>query len=82
AAQIATAAAQGSAHVVALSVATDGVGVGHELLALRRGVEPHVPLLVGGAGAEGLAGLHGLTKVRDLAHWRALLRLHASRPPE
>jgi DNA-binding transcriptional MerR regulator/methanogenic corrinoid protein MtbC1 len=82
ASQIATAAAQGSAHVVALSVATDAVGLRDELIALRQGIEPHVPLLVGGAGAEGLAELHGLTKVRDLAHWRALLRLHASRRPE
>lgn len=82
ASQIATAVAQGSAHVVALSVATDAVGLRDELIALRQGIAPHVPLLVGGAGAEGLAALHGLTKVRDLAHWRALLRLHASRPPE
>ncbi len=82
AAQIATAAAQGSAHIVALSVATDAVGLRRELRGLRQRIEPHVPLLVGGAGAERLAALQGLTKVRDLAHWRALLRLHASRSPE
>jgi methanogenic corrinoid protein MtbC1 len=82
ASQIATAAAQGNAHIVALSVATDEVGLGHELLALRQGVEPHVPLFVGGTGAEHLGELDGITKVRDLAHWRALLRLHASRPAE
>jgi len=82
ASQIVTAAAQGSAHMVALSVATHPVGIRDELLALRQGIEPHVPLLVGGTGAARLAGLRGLTKVRDLAHWRALLRLHAARPGE
>ena len=82
ASQIATAAAQGSAQVVALSVAADAASLPDELVALRQGIQPHVALLVGGAGAEELPELHGLTKVRDLAHWRALLRLHASRPPE
>jgi MerR family transcriptional regulator, light-induced transcriptional regulator len=82
AAQIATAAAQGNARVVALSVATDPIGLREELLALRQAIEAHVPLLVGGTGAERLATLHGLTKVRDLAHWRALLRVHAPGCPE
>jgi methanogenic corrinoid protein MtbC1 len=76
ASQIATGAGQGRAHVVALSVATDAVGFGRELLALRQTIQPPVPLLVGGAGAERLTELQGVTKVRDLAHWRALLRLH------
>jgi methanogenic corrinoid protein MtbC1 len=77
--QIATAAAQGRADVVALSVATDGTGFNHELSALRRKLEPRVPVFVGGAGAGQLAQIDGVTKVRGLAHWRALLRLHAAR---
>jgi len=80
ASQIANAAAQGDAHVVALSVATGPPDLPRELSQLRQGLAPHVPLLVGGPGAARLPETDGLTRVRDLSHWRALLRLHASQP--
>ncbi len=79
--QIATAAARGSVHIVALSVATDPVDLDGDMAELRKGLAPQVPLLVGGPGAARLTEIPGLTRVRDLSHWRALLRLHASNPP-
>lgn len=82
AAQIAAAAKHGGAHVVALSVAGEPAGLGDELRTLRRELDPHVSLMVGGAGAPGLSDLDGLTKVRDLPHWRALLRRCAAKAPE
>jgi hypothetical protein len=36
-----------------------------------------VVLVAGGAGAGTVAPLDGLVAVRDLAHWRSVLRLHA-----
>lgn len=80
--QIATAAAQGGADLVGLSVAADTSGLQDELHALRGMLAPHVPLLLGGAGAQAVGEIDGLTRVRDLSHWRALLRLHARRSPE
>jgi len=82
ASQIATAAAEANAAIVALSVATGATGLEDELHALRQLLPPHIPLLVGGAGAETVGKIDGLTRVRDLAHWRALLRLHATKSPE
>lgn len=80
ASQIATAAAQGGARVVALSLATEVPGLHGELAALRRDLASHVTLIVGGAGAADLV-VEGVTTVRDLAHWRAALRLHATGQP-
>jgi MerR family transcriptional regulator, light-induced transcriptional regulator len=80
--QIATAAVEARADVVALSVATGATGLEDELQALRRLLAPHIPLLVGGAGAAAVQEIDGLTRVRDVAHWRALLRLHAAKSPE
>jgi len=77
AAQIAAGAEQGDARLVALSVATDSADVDPELRALRTLLPRHVPLLVGGAGASRLSNARGLIRVRDLDHWRALLRTHA-----
>ncbi|HMA44962.1 MAG TPA: cobalamin-dependent protein [Gemmatimonadales bacterium] len=76
AAQIATGAEQGGARVVALSAASDAAGLERELGALRALLPRHVPVLVGGAGAATLADVPGVTRVRDLAHWRALLDPH------
>jgi len=76
AAQIATGAEQGGARVVALSGASDAAGLERELGALRTLLPRHVPLLVGGSGAAALADMPGVMKVRDLAHWRALLATH------
>lgn len=82
AAEIATAARQGRAHVVALSVATMADGLETEIAALRRELAPHVWVVVGGAGAASLGESAGLSCVRDLAHWRSLLRMHAARGGE
>ncbi len=76
AAEIAAGAEQGGARVVALSAASDAAGLERELGALRALLPQHVPLLVGGAGAATLADVPGVTRVRDLAHWRALLGPH------
>ena len=77
AAQIAAGAEQGNARLVALSVATDSADVDREPRALRALLPRHVPLLVGGAGASRLSNMRGVIRVRDLDHWRALLRTHA-----
>lgn len=74
--QIAAGAEQGGARVVALSAARGAVGLEHELGTLRTLLPRHVPLLVGGAGAATLSGVPGVRRVRDLAHWRALLDPH------
>ena len=64
------------AMMAAAAAAWLGSGLERDLGALRATLQRHVPLLVGGAGAATLADLPGVTKVRDLAHWRALLDLH------
>ncbi len=73
AAQIAMGAEQAGARVVALSGTGDAAGLARELAELRALLPRHVPLLVGGAGVATLADLPGVTKVRDLTHWRASL---------
>lgn len=73
AAQIAAGAEQVGVRVVALSAGSDAAGLKRELGALRALLPRHVPLLVGGAGAARLADVPGVTRVRDLRHWRALL---------
>jgi DNA-binding transcriptional MerR regulator len=80
ASQIARAAAQGSVHLVGLSVAAAPPDLKGELSDLRRALTAHVPLVVGGAGAARVVDGGGLTRARDLSHWRALLRLRASKP--
>lgn len=70
--QVAAAASLGSCRVVALSVAAEQPGMREEVLALRAALPDALPLLVGGAGGAGLAA-DGVTRVRDLQHWRALL---------
>ena len=74
--QIAAGAEQGGAQVVALSTATHAEGLDDELSALRAMLPRHVPLLIGGTGAATLADLPGITRVRDLSHWRSLLGPH------
>jgi methanogenic corrinoid protein MtbC1 len=74
AAQIAAGARQGSPRAVALSAVAHSSSLAKELRALRLLLPAHVPLLVGGGGAARLAEVEGVTPVRDLAHWRALLR--------
>jgi DNA-binding transcriptional MerR regulator len=44
------------------------------LSALRAAIGPSTPLLLGGAGAARLGRIAGVTRVRDLGHWRSLLR--------
>lgn len=80
AAAIAAAALSEDADVVGVSVVlpTDLQVVRSELLALGKMLRPGTALLVGGAGVPSLGSLgEGITTVRDLAHWRALLRVHA-----
>lgn len=80
AAEIAAAALSEDADVVGLSVVlpADPQVVRSELVALRKMLRPGTALLVGGAGVPSLGSLgEGITTVRDLAHWRALLRVHA-----
>jgi len=76
--QIAAGAGQGGARAVALSAAASCSDLARELRTLRALLPQHVPLLVGGAGVAGLSDVRGVTVVRDLQHWRALLRSHAT----
>lgn len=78
ASQVAEAAIAAQARLVGLSVTIGAAGLDDELRTIRRTLAPHVPLMVGGAGAERLPSANGVTRVRDLAHWRALLRAHAT----
>lgn len=78
ASQIVAGASQGGAHLLALSVAGDSDGLMDELRALRRELPAQISLAVGGPGAAGLPSEQGITAVRDLAHWRVLLRVQAS----
>ena len=77
--QIAVAARRHEADVVGLSVITadDPDAVSAEVAALRDELAAETPLLIGGSGAAALRPVAGLTPVRDLAHWRSLLRSHA-----
>jgi hypothetical protein len=63
-------------------VATVATGLEDELHALRALLAPHIPLLAGGTGAATVREIAGLPRVRDLTHWRALLRLHVATSPE
>jgi methanogenic corrinoid protein MtbC1 len=78
--QIAAAALRYDADVVGVSIVTptDAASTKSELQALRRELPLAIALLAGGAGAPSLGPLGDrITAVRDLAHWRALLRAHA-----
>jgi DNA-binding transcriptional MerR regulator/methylmalonyl-CoA mutase cobalamin-binding subunit len=77
--QIALAARRHGADVVGLSViaAEDPDAVSAEVAALRDELAAETPLLIGGSGAAALRPVAGLTAVRDLTHWRSLLRSHA-----
>lgn len=80
AADIAGAASSEGAGVVGVSVVmpADAAMVRSELEALRRNLPAGTALLVGGAAVPALGELgEGITAVRDLPHWRALLRSHA-----
>ena len=79
AAQIAAGAHDHAPDLVGLSVVgTDGFdSLRAELLKLREGLDARIPLLVGGSGARILDGLDGIGAIRDLPHWRSLLRMHA-----
>jgi hypothetical protein len=59
---------------VVLSAVAHTSSLDHELRALRALLPAHVPLMDGGGGAAKLPEVEGVTPVRDLAHWRALLR--------
>jgi DNA-binding transcriptional MerR regulator/methylmalonyl-CoA mutase cobalamin-binding subunit len=82
AAQVAAGAEQGGARAVALSTTGCTNDLKRELHTLRALLPPHVPVMVGGAGAARIGGVQGITTVRDLAHWRALLHAHAVQPAE
>jgi DNA-binding transcriptional MerR regulator/methylmalonyl-CoA mutase cobalamin-binding subunit len=82
AAQVAAGAEQGGTRAVALSAAARTNGLDREVRTLRALLPTHLPLMVGGEGAVGLADVRGVTAVRDLSHWRALLRAHATQLPE
>jgi hypothetical protein len=65
--------------VVAISTVTpvDVSAAKAELHALRRLLRPGTALFAGGAGVLSLAPLDdGITIVRDLDDWRAMLRVH------
>jgi DNA-binding transcriptional MerR regulator len=80
AAQIAAAAAQHAVHVVGLSAVAPNRGAARaEIETVRRELDDAIPLLIGGAAADLAKDLDGVVAVRDLTHWRALLRQHA--PP-
>jgi DNA-binding transcriptional MerR regulator len=80
AAQIASAAAHHAVHVVGLSTIAPNRGAAKtEIRAVRRGLSDGVPLLVGGAASDLARNIEGVIAVRDLTHWRALLRQYA--PP-
>jgi DNA-binding transcriptional MerR regulator/methylmalonyl-CoA mutase cobalamin-binding subunit len=77
---IAAAALSEAAVVVGISVVlpADAAVTGRDLQALRERLAPGTALLVGGAGVASMGSMgDGITLVRDLAHWRALLRSHA-----
>lgn len=78
--EIAAGAAQGAASAVGLSAASHTEDLDREVRSLRALLPPHVPLMVGGQGGARLAPAPGITGVRDLAHWRALLRARAPHP--
>ena len=73
AAQVAAAASLGPCRLAALGVAAEPPGLRGEVMALREALPPGIPLLVGGAGGADLTGMRGVTRVRDLGHWRSLL---------
>ncbi|HET9013100.1 MAG TPA: B12-binding domain-containing protein [Gemmatimonadaceae bacterium] len=74
AAQVAAGAETCEARIVGLgSVARDAAGLKREVTSLRALLPSHVPVLIGGPGAARLRDMRGVTKVRDLSHWRALL---------
>jgi DNA-binding transcriptional MerR regulator len=83
AAQISAAATRHSADVVGLSVATaeSADQLRAEVDALRDSLNARTPLYVGGMAASVVAGADEVTVVRDLTHWRNLLRSHATSRP-
>lgn len=80
AAEIARAALKHDAGIVGVSIVTpaDASAAKAELHALRTSLRPGTALFAGGAGVPSLGSLgDGITTVKGLDHWRALLRLHA-----
>lgn len=80
--EVAGAARDHAAAAVGMSVIAPGnpAETRAELRTLRNQLPPTTALLAGGAGLEALGDLGpGITAVRDLAHWRSLLRIEA--PP-
>jgi methylmalonyl-CoA mutase cobalamin-binding domain/chain len=80
AAEIAAAALRQKADVVGVSIVAPGdvAAARSELQALRKDLGPRTLLLAGGGGVPSLGALgDGITPVRDLTHWRAILRAHA-----
>ena len=74
--QIVAAAERNRAEVVGLSI-VHAAGRGEasgEVTRIRKGLRESVPLLIGGRAARELRVGAGVTTVRDLAHWRSLLR--------
>jgi DNA-binding transcriptional MerR regulator len=77
---IAQAAISQEAVIVGVSVVApeDATRTRAELQMVRRDLPAGIALLAGGAGVPSLGPLgDGMTMVRDLAHWRTLLHLHA-----
>jgi DNA-binding transcriptional MerR regulator len=74
--EIAAGVEHSGAQVVALSAANNVDGLTTELTTLRALLPRHVPLLVGGPGASTVPDVPGVTRVRDLSHWRSLLGPH------
>lgn len=80
AADIVAAALRHGVDVVGVSVthSTNAAASRFELQTLRRSLQPQTPLFAGGAGVPALGPLEdGILLVRDLKHWRTLLRAHA-----
>ncbi|NOT07597.1 MAG: MerR family transcriptional regulator [Gemmatimonadales bacterium] len=80
AAEIADAALRHETAVVGVSIITpeNAASARAELQLLRGILRPGTALLAGGAGIPALGPLdHGITMIRDLTHWRALLRVYA-----
>jgi len=78
--EIAAAASRQRADVVGVSIVVPGdvAATRSELQALRGALGPRTLLLAGGGGVPSLGALgDGITPVRDLTHWRAILRARA-----
>jgi DNA-binding transcriptional MerR regulator/methylmalonyl-CoA mutase cobalamin-binding subunit len=74
--QIVAAAERHRAEVVGLSIVNGEAqgGASGEVARVRKALRGSVPLLLGGRAARDMRAAAGVTTVRDLKHWRSLLR--------